>query len=51
MPDPINLLFVVLDTTRRDRLSLYGHRRNTSPALDDFASQAAVYDRALSPAQ
>lgn len=51
MPTQINLLFVVLDTTRRDRLSLYGHHRRTSPALDDFASQAAVYDRALSPAQ
>lgn len=51
MPKPLNLLFVVLDTTRRDRLSLYGHRRNTTPALDDFAAQAAVYDGALAPAQ
>ena len=51
MPEQINLLFVVLDTTRRDRLSLYGHRRDTTPALDDFASQAAVFERALSPAQ
>jgi arylsulfatase A-like enzyme len=51
MPTQMNVLFVVLDTTRRDHLSLYGHSRETTPALDEFAAQAAVYDRALSPAQ
>ncbi|MBK8135848.1 MAG: sulfatase [Chloroflexi bacterium] len=51
MPTQINVLFVVLDTTRHDRLSLYGHPRDTTPELDAFAGQAAVFDRALSPAQ
>jgi len=51
MPKQTNVLFIVLDTTRRDRLSLYGHARNTSPELDAFAAQAAVFERALSPAQ
>ena len=31
-----NILFIVLDTTRRDRLSLYGNPRETSPELETF---------------
>ena len=46
-----NILMIVLDTQRRDRLSLYGYERTTSPALDDFASRATVYQRAIAPAQ
>lgn len=46
-----NILLVVLDTLRRDRLSLYGHYRETSPALDAFAQNATLYERAISPAQ
>jgi arylsulfatase A-like enzyme len=42
---------IVLDTQRRDRLSLYGYGRTTSPALDDFATRATVYERAIAPAQ
>ena len=32
-----NILFIVLDTQRRDRLSLYGYDKDTSPNLDAFA--------------
>lgn len=46
-----NILFIILDTQRRDRLSLYGHTRPTSPRLDDFAAQTRVYQRAIAPAQ
>jgi uncharacterized sulfatase len=46
-----HILFIILDTQRRDRLSLYGYRRPTSPRLDAFASRATVFDRAISPAQ
>lgn len=46
-----NLLLIILDTMRRDRLSLYGSPRQTSPNLDAFAQQATVYDRAVSAAQ
>lgn len=46
-----NILFIVLDTQRRDRLSLYGHTRDTSPNLDAFAQEATVFERAVSPAQ
>jgi len=41
-----NILLVVMDTTRADSLSCYGHRRNTSPALDRFAEKSTLYTRA-----
>jgi uncharacterized sulfatase len=46
-----NILFVVLDTMRRDRLSTYGHNRETSPELDQFAQHATVFERAVAAAQ
>jgi len=46
-----NLLLIILDTMRRDRLSLYDSPRTTSPHLDAFAQGAAVYERAVSAAQ
>jgi len=51
MPDKPNILFIILDTLRRDRLSLYGEQCQTSPCLDDFAQDATVFDRAIAPAQ
>jgi arylsulfatase A-like enzyme len=46
---PPNVLVVLWDTVRADRLSLYGHPRPTSPALDALATEAAVFERAYSP--
>lgn len=46
-----NILFIVLDTQRRDRLSAYGHTRETSPHLDRFAADATLFERAIAPAQ
>ncbi|MCA0457367.1 MAG: sulfatase [Chloroflexi bacterium] len=46
-----NILFIVLDTMRRDRLSIYGHDRDTSPQLDAFAQNATLFERAVSAAQ
>jgi uncharacterized sulfatase len=46
-----NILFIVLDTLRRDRLSAYGHPRETSPHLDAFAARSVVFERAVAPAQ
>jgi arylsulfatase A-like enzyme len=48
--DRPNVLFVVLDTVRKDRLGLYGHDRPTSPTLDALADEARVYDQAVAPA-
>ena len=46
-----NILLIILDTLRRDRLSAYGHGRETSPALDAFAQDATLFERAIAPAQ
>lgn len=46
-----NVLFIILDTQRRDRLSLYNNRVETSPNLDEFAQSATIYERGIAPAQ
>jgi uncharacterized sulfatase len=46
-----NIVFIVLDTHRRDRLTTYGYHRETSPNIDDFARQATVFDNAVAAAQ
>jgi uncharacterized sulfatase len=46
-----DILFIVLDTLRRDRLSIYGHPRETSPNFDAFAAGATLFERAVAPAQ
>ena len=45
-----NVVLVVVDTLRADHLSLYGYERPTSPALEAFAEDAVVFDRAWSQA-
>ena len=47
---PANIIFIVLDTTRADHLSLAGWGRDTSPQLDAFARDAVVYTNAHSVA-
>lgn len=49
MTDP-DVLFVVLDSLRTDRVSGYGHDRPTTPALDALAADATTFDRAYTPA-
>lgn len=46
-----NVIFIVLDTHRRDRLGCYGCPRGTSPNLDAFADTACLFENAISPAQ
>jgi arylsulfatase A-like enzyme len=43
-----DVLLIVLDTVRADRLSLYGHIRPTTPSLERLAARATVYERAQS---
>jgi arylsulfatase A-like enzyme len=45
-----NVLFVVLDTVRKDHLTPYGYDRPTTPALDSFAEEALVYEQAVAQA-
>lgn len=46
-----DILLLVLDTLRADRLSCYGHPTETSPNLDAFAETGTRFERAISPAQ
>jgi arylsulfatase A-like enzyme len=45
-----NFLVISLDTTRADRLGIYGYARPTSPALDRMARDGAWYERAYTTA-
>jgi arylsulfatase A-like enzyme len=47
---PLNVVVIVWDTVRADRLSLYGHDRPTTPAMAQLAKESRVFDRAYSPA-
>lgn len=47
--DRPNVLFVVWDTVRADRLGLYGHELDTTPFLNSFAEGALVFDDCLAP--
>ena len=46
-----DILLIVLDTQRADRLGCYGHDRPITPNLDRFAAGGALFERAVSPAQ
>ncbi len=45
-----NIVLVVMDTQRVDRLGCYGYGRQTSPRLDAFAADATVFENCTSPA-
>jgi len=46
-----DIVFLVLDTQRRDRLSCYGYSRPTSPHIDAFAEEGTLFHHAIAPAQ
>lgn len=43
-----NVVLIVIDTLRADHLGAYGHARATSPRIDAFARESAVFERAYS---
>ncbi|MBI4004253.1 MAG: sulfatase [Candidatus Omnitrophica bacterium] len=45
-----NVLLIVMDTTRADRLSSYGYPRNTTPHLDRFAQEGVLFEQASATA-
>jgi arylsulfatase A-like enzyme len=47
---PPNIILLVMDTTRRDHLTLYGYQRPTSPSLARLGEESEVYDDAWSVA-
>ena len=46
-----DVVLMVLDTLRADRMSCYGYHRNTTPVLDEFAETATLFERAIVPGQ
>lgn len=46
--DDINVLFIVVDTLRADRMGMYGYQRATTPNLDDLANHGIVFDKVIS---
>lgn len=47
-PDRPNVLLIVIDTLRADRLGCYGYHKNTSPNIDELARRSYVFDQSLS---
>ena len=45
-----NVLVIVWDTTRADRLSAYGYHRDTTPGLAALADESVLFEHAVSPA-
>jgi arylsulfatase A-like enzyme len=45
-----NIVLIVFDALRADRLGCYGYPRPTSPHIDAFARDAVVFTKAISPA-
>lgn len=41
----MRILYIDIDSQRPDHLGCYGYHRNTSPAIDQIAREAVVYER------
>jgi arylsulfatase A-like enzyme len=48
LPEPPNILFIVIDTLRADHVSSYGYERPTSPTVDSLAQQGVLFESAVS---
>jgi len=46
-----DVLLIVLDSQRADRLGCYGYPAAITPNLDNFAREAVLFEQAISPAQ
>ena len=46
-----NVIMVVLDTHRFDRMGSYGYARPTTPNLDSLAEESLFFERAIAPGQ
>jgi len=45
-----NVIFILVDTLRPDRLGCYGYRRDNAPTIDAIAEEGVVFERAVSAA-
>ena len=44
-----NVILISIDTCRADHLSCYGYPRQTTPNIDAFAAQAALFENTIAP--
>jgi arylsulfatase A-like enzyme len=51
VPSRPDIVLLVLDTQRIDRLSCYGCEEETSPCIDELAADATLFNYAVAPAQ
>ena len=49
-PRPKNVVLILLDTLRADHVGAYGYPRETSPFLDQLASEGVLFEQATSAA-
>lgn len=49
-PEAISVLLLILDTVRASSMGLYGYARNTTPAIDAWATGGTTFDLAIAPA-
>jgi len=47
-PQPMNVLFIIIDTLRTDHVGSYGYERDTTPNLDLLELESARFERAYS---
>lgn len=47
---PPNIILIVLDTVRKDHVSCYGSKRETTPHIDRLAGQGVLFTNAISTA-
>ena len=43
---PPNIVLITVDTLRADHMSLYGYERETTPEIDAWFGEGAVFERA-----
>lgn len=49
-PTKPNIILLVLDTHRAERMSVYGYTKDTTPVLGQLAERSMVFDWAIAPA-
>ncbi len=49
MADKLNLLFIGIDSLRRDHMSLHGYERLTTPHIERFAAGGTAFENCFSP--
>ncbi|NJN82099.1 MAG: sulfatase-like hydrolase/transferase, partial [Caldilineaceae bacterium] len=43
-----NIILLGIDSLRRDHMSCYGYHRQTTPHIDRFAQEAALFEQTIS---